>query len=371
MRRYDRRTRRPDPGQVIVTAGAQTRCGAQPHCAAKCTASRHDFVAHALQVLPYPHAIMVVINDMICSPQIAAMCAQSVLPSASMADSANKAHWVGGDIRRRFERAAATFDRADFVHAATRAGLLARLEPLLVDARTVVDLGAATGSTLALLCKRFSRARIVSVDIAHRMLVEGRKKKSWRMRASFVQANATALPFSDQSVDVVFANMLLPWVDNLPVALNEVSRVLRKGGVFVFATLGPDSLHQLDRAWRTVDNDAHVGLFPDMHDLGDGLVRAGLANPVLDVDRLRVRYDSTDKLFADLTSMGGRNSLAGRRSTLTGRRHFERMTAELPGGATDRKITLDLELVYGHCWGSGPKADNLDYRIDATRIPIR
>ncbi len=91
-------------------------------------------------------------------------------------------------IRRRFERAANTFDDADFVHAVTREGLLSRLEPLLINAKTVVDLGAATGTTSRALEKRFKGARVVSVDIAAAMLKKGRNKKAWLAKTAFAQA---------------------------------------------------------------------------------------------------------------------------------------------------------------------------------------
>lgn len=274
-------------------------------------------------------------------------------------------------VRRRFERAAASFDDADFVHTITREGLLARLQPLVVEAGTVLDLGSATCSTSQALSKRFGRAHVISVDLAHNMLQRGRKKRAWFSRSSFVQATAAALPFSAQSIDVVFANLLLPWVDDPNQVFSEIARVLRKGGVFAFATLGPDSLLEIRRAWAQVDDHAHVNHFLDMHDLGDGLVNAGLADPVLDVDRLSVSYDSTQKLFADLTAMGGRNALRQRNHALVGKQHFRRMTEELQRSGADGKITLDLELVFGHCWGAGPGMDATNYRIDANTIPRR
>lgn len=274
-------------------------------------------------------------------------------------------------VRRRFERAAASFDDADFVHTVTREGLLARLQPLVVEAGTVLDLGSATCSTSQALSKRFGRAHVISVDLAHNMLQRGRKKRAWFSRSSFVQATAAALPFSAQSIDVVFANLLLPWVDDPNQVFSEIARVLRKGGVFAFATLGPDSLLEIRRAWAQVDDHAHVNHFLDMHDLGDGLVNAGLADPVLDVDRLSVSYDSTQKLFADLTAMGGRNALRQRNHALVGKQHFRRMTEELQRSGADGKITLDLELVFGHCWGAGPGMDATNYRIDANTIPRR
>ncbi len=274
-------------------------------------------------------------------------------------------------IRRRFERAAASFDDAAFVHAVTREGLLARLQPLVVQASTVMDLGSATCSTSRALSKRFRRAHVVSVDLAHAMLRRGRKHRAWFSKSSFVQATAAALPFNAQSIDVVFANLLLPWIDDQTQVFAEIARVLRKGGVFAFATLGPDSLLEIRRAWSQVDDNAHVNHFSDMHDLGDGLVNAGLADPVLDVDRLSVSYDSTEKLFADLTAMGGRNALRERNRSLVGKQRFRNMSNELRKSGTDGKITLDLELVFGHCWGAGPKMDATNYRIDASQIPYR
>jgi malonyl-CoA O-methyltransferase len=274
-------------------------------------------------------------------------------------------------IRRRFERAADSFDSADFVHAATRDGLLSRIEPLIVEVSTVIDLGAATGATNRDLGKRFRPAHVISVDIAHNMLQKARAKKAWLSKTSFAQASASALPFPNESVGVVFANMLLPWVDDPAPVFTEIARVLQKGGVFAFATLGPDSLQEINRAWRQVDDGAHVNRFLDMHDLGDALVGAGLRDPVLDVDRLSVSYTSCDKLFADLAAVGGRNALKQRASTLTGKGRYAAMVTALESAAIDGNISLDLELVYGHCWGAGPKMDPSNYQINATEIKIR
>ena len=122
------------------------------------------------------------------------------------------------DVRRRFDRAAATFDSSDFVHEVTRDGLLSRIEPMTVDARTVVDLGAATGSATPALRKRFRRSRIIALDLSAAMLEKARSKQSWFTRISAIQADATAIPLADDSIDVVFANLLLPWLNDPPRA---------------------------------------------------------------------------------------------------------------------------------------------------------
>ena len=278
---------------------------------------------------------------------------------------------VKRDIRRRFDRAAPGFESADFVHAVTRDGLLERLEPLLVEARTILDLGSATGATGRQLRKRFRRAHVVSLDYSHAMLQTARRRKSLLSKSSYVRADAEYLPFADGAFDLVVANQLLPWIPEPARLFSEVARVLRQGGVFAFATLGPDSLRELADAWSGVDAAAHVNRFADMHDVGDGLVRAGLADPVLDVDRLVIRYEDANKLFADLTQAGARNALAARPRGLVGRSRFEAMKAALATPGTPGQIALDLELVYGHCWGSGGGKTRGDVHIAANRIPLR
>ncbi len=274
-------------------------------------------------------------------------------------------------IRRRFDRAADAFDDADFVHSATRQGILERLEPLRIGATAILDLGAATGSASPLLRKRFTRARVVSVDLSLNMLRRCAAKRRLWSRPCEVQADAVRLPFAAGSFDLVFANLLLPWIDDPPLVFAEVARVLRAGGVFAFASLGPDSLAALRLAWASVDDGAHVSPFADMHDVGDALLHAGLADPVLDVDRLNVVYGDAGALLRDLTLSGSRNAVRGRRKTLTGKGRFARMIDALPGGEKAEGIEIELELVYGHCWGRGAERRRGDVRIDAAAIPRR
>ncbi|MDJ0938127.1 MAG: methyltransferase domain-containing protein [Woeseiaceae bacterium] len=272
-------------------------------------------------------------------------------------------------MRRRFDRAAARFDDAAFVHAVTRDGLFARLEPMTREARLVVDLGAATGRALEPLAKRFPKAHVVAIDVSGQMARESARRRGWFKKIDVVQADARALPLADASVDVVFSNLLLPWIDDPAPLTAEVSRVLAKDGLFAFSTLGPDSLRELGGAWAGIDDAVHVNRFLDMHDVGDALVRAGLRDPVLDVDRLTVTYEKPDALFRDLTAAGARNSLSTRAKGLTGRQRFAGFRERLaPGGG---RIALDLELVYGHCFGGGERVGDSAVRVDVNSIPIR
>jgi malonyl-CoA O-methyltransferase len=275
------------------------------------------------------------------------------------------------DVRRRFDRAAATFDDADFVHRVTRDGLFARMNPMAIDVKHVVDLGCATGSALRPLQKRFGGAAIIAVDLSRPMLSRARYRLRWPRKVRVVQGDARALPFPDGSIDVVFANLLLPWIDDPATVFREVARVLRREGLFAFATLGPDSLLELRRAWREVDDAAHVRQFPDMHDIGDALVHSGLRDPVLDVDRLSVSYRNSETLLRDLTASGARNSLRDRQRGLLGRNRFARFKDALRAAGTDDNLYLQLELVFGHCWGGGKRDTSSGFTIAAGNIPLR
>lgn len=242
------------------------------------------------------------------------------------------------DDRQRFDRAADSFDSADFVHAAARDGLFERLAPMTIEARTVVDLGSATGSSAYRLRKRYRRALVVPVDQSIRMLQKAARRSSLFSRLPAVQADAAALPFRDHSIDLVFANLLLPWVRDRAPVMAEVARALAANGLFVFSTLGPDSL-------RGLRHEA----FADMHEIGDELVRAGLLDPVLDVDRLNVTYRDRQSLARDLRAVGMGDCLPEQLESLD----------------------IELELVFGHCWGSGAVRERSEIRIDPGRIGRR
>ena len=274
-------------------------------------------------------------------------------------------------LQRRFDRAADTFDGADFVHRATCDGLLERLRPINVASGFILDLGSATGAGSRSLARHFKRSRVTALDLSHAMARKVRQKRPFLSKISALQGDARQLPLRDASMDLVFANLLIPWIEEPENCFTEVNRVLKKDGVFAFSTLGPDSLSVLRDAWRAIDDESHVHTFADMHLTGDALVRAGLRDPVLDVDRLTVSYRSTNDLFRDLKNTGARNCLTGRRRSLTGKDRFRAMNEKLEALMDDGVLPVELELVYGHAWGGGPQQRAGEFRLDPAAITRR
>lgn len=254
--------------------------------------------------------------------------------------------------RRRFDRAAASFDGADALHAEARERLLERLVLLGAQPATILDLGAATGSSSSKLAERYPSAWIIAADSSLAMALRVRHDRAASAKIVPVQCDAHALPCADESIDLVFANLLLPWV--LPDRVfAECARILRPGGLALFTTLGPDTLIELRRAWAAVDERIHVHGFIDMHDIGDLALRAGLVEPVLDVDRLTISYTSPAALVAELRATGAANSAAGRREGLTGRARWRAFETAFREQAGTGRQAVTVELVFAQAWGAG------------------
>lgn len=256
---------------------------------------------------------------------------------------------------QRLARASATFDASDAVHTEVRSRMLERLKFFKLAPRRVLDLGPATGKGTLELAGLYPEAQILAVELSQPMAERTQKRCLNLGHVSSVMGDAEQLPFQDNSVDLVFANLLLPWCDPQAV-FGEVARVLCDGGLVLFTTVGPDTLQEVRRAWSAIDDDVHVHGFVDMHDLGDLAARAGLMEPVMDVDRLQVTYGGLDRLVEDLRACGATNVAFGRRTQLTGpgrwRAFCERLEAHRAGGV----LAISVELVFGQAWGVSGRA---------------
>ena len=219
--------------------------------------------------------------------------------------------------------------------------MLERLDYVKIAPRRILD--AASGPPARTLGKRYPGAEVVALDFSLGMLRAGRGVSFFRRKPLAVCADLERLPLAAEAVDLVWCNMALHWLaDPLP-ALREFARVLATEGLIMFSTLGPDALKEL----RAAAGPKRVHGFIDMHDIGDMLVAAGFAQPVMDMEMIRFEYGAQKSLLDDLRASGQTNVRADRPRGLAGRGFGERLRAALGLRAT-------FEVVYGHAWKARP-----------------
>ena len=255
-----------------------------------------------------------------------------------------------GLVRRSFNAASQTYDEAAVLQREVRERLHSRLEYVRLAPEVAVDLGTGTGHGARALKSRYPGAHVIGIDLAPGMLHAARSQRSLFRRFGLVCADAARLPLRDGSADLIVSNLMLQWCDEPDRVFAEATRTLRPGGLFTFTTFGPDTLKELRNAWSAADTHTHVNRFIDMHDLGDALVRAGLAEPVLDVEHFTLTYPDVLNLMHDLKAIGAHNVTRGRAPGLTGRRRFAAMLSAYESMRRDGRLPATYEVVYGQAW---------------------
>jgi malonyl-CoA O-methyltransferase len=273
--------------------------------------------------------------------------------SRSRAES--KACWRVVDARiarLRFERAAGSYASASRIETEIGARMLERLDYMKLAPRRILDAGC--GPPQRALGKRYPDADVVALDFSLAMLRVGKKKLFERKPPKAVGGDIARLPIAGGAIDLAWSNMALHWVAEPMAALRELHRVLRVDGLLMFSTLGPDTLAEL----RAAAGKQRVHAFADMHDLGDMLVAAGFAEPVMDMERVTLLYTDGAALLADLRASGQTCALAAPagapRRGLAGRGFRAALEERLAAQRRDGKLPVTYEVVYGHAWKAAP-----------------
>ena len=287
-------------------------------------------------------------------------------------------------VRRHFARAAASYDAAAVLQREVGKRMIERLDVVRIAPAAILDAGCGTGDALPELAVRYPQARRVALDVALPMLDVARSRTAARRSVmkrllaplgaatghepSFVCGDVAALPFASGAFGLVWSNLTLQWVADLPRAIGELHRVLDVGGLVTFTTFGPDTLRELRAAFAGVDARPHVARFVDMHDVGDLLVHAGFADPVMQMEQLTLTYADAAAMLRDLKAIGATNATQGRTRGLFGRKRFARAVAALDAmraGRGDGRIPATFEVIYGHAWKAAPR------RTDDGRAIVR
>ena len=273
-------------------------------------------------------------------------------------------------VRRSFERAAAGYDAVAALQDEVCRRMLGRLEYIKVEPATILDAGTGTGNAIPGLGARYPEARILALDLAHGMALRASARRArpalstvagWRALlgarggVAAVCGDIEALPVKAACVDLAWSNLALQWVNEPARAFGEFHRALKPGGLLMFSTFGPDTLKELRAAYRAADARAHVNRFIDMHDIGDMLIAAGFADPVMDMEYLTVTYAEVRDLMRDLKALGAHNVARGRPGGLSGKSALALVVRAYEAHRKDGRLPATFEVVYGHAWKPAPR----------------
>ncbi len=255
-------------------------------------------------------------------------------------------------IQAKYEEIAHQYDQHAVLQNLIADELLSRLELINIPVAQVLDLGCGTAHSLKTLSKTFPKAKLCFTDASEKMLRLAKKRKPWFKKIDFIHCQAEDLSYADNSFDCVVSSLLLQNCVDPDQVFKQVQRVLRENGLFSFSTLGPDSFKELRLALSDAKIDSHdlaFGHLTDMHDIGDALLRAGMREPVVDVDIHTLQFDTFHSLFNELHATG--HILQTFTDT-----QIQHIAQNYPRQTTGSSYEISFEVVYGQTWAGDGKS---------------
>lgn len=224
-----------------------------------------------------------------------------------------------------------TFSPQDYRKSAHASGeandaLFERLEWMRIKPKVIVDLGCGIGDASTKLLKRYPGAQVIGIDREFAMV------DASRLKQDRLCAEAKSLPFLDDTIDLIFANFLLPWEADWRLVLCECRRVLSVGGLLIFTALGPDTLREM----RAYINNEETPFFIDMHDVGDLLMQAKFTEPVVETEYLTIVYRDPYQMLDEMIKSG----MLSKANSLE--------VSAIP--AQEKTWPITFELIYAHCF---------------------
>jgi len=254
-------------------------------------------------------------------------------------------------IKKSFNRSALSYNKAAVLQHEVLSRLTERLDYINLVPTSVLDMGCGTGKGIKRLLKQYPKAKVIGFDLSFNMLQQSTKEFSFFKKSRLINADMEKLPIKNDSIDLIFSNLAIQWVNDLEQTLQEFKRIGRANGLLMFTTFGPSTLWELNESWQQLDKTPHVHRFMDMHDIGDLLVGSGFAEPVMDSETITMHYPTFKEVLIDLKNIGANNADKQRSKGLmtpsklkTLENHYKKV------GFKDNKYQASFEIIYGHAW---------------------
>jgi malonyl-CoA O-methyltransferase len=234
----------------------------------------------------------------------------------------------------------------------------------------VLDVGSGPGRASGIMKGRWPKAEVIALDIALPMLRQVPKNTRFWRPIKRVCAEAAHLPFADNSIDLIFSNLCLQWVPDLPAALSEFRRVLREDGLLLFSSFGPDTLIELREAYlQAGERQPPLSPFAAIQQVGDAMIAAGFRNPVLDRDQFTLTYAEVMALLRELRAIGAGDARVQRPRGLGGKSRQSRMIAAYETLRHDGRLPSTWEVITAMAWAPAPGTPRREGGADVASFP--
>lgn len=247
-------------------------------------------------------------------------------------------------VRRSFSAAADSYDGLAGLQRQVGLELLRRF-PLRCGDDVLVDVGCGTGFLSHQLASAFLGKQLIALDLAMPMLQTCRRNYPG-MSAQYVCADAEKLPFASNSIDQIYSNLALQWAQDLSATLLDFKRVLKGKGRLVFATFGPQTLHELKTAWAAVDDFTHVNSFYAVEQIEGFLHAAGFENSCLESRLYQSDYLSVEGLMRELKGIGAHNVNRDRNPKPTTKTQLQAMIGHYQKQMAGQGIVASYEIIF-------------------------
>ena len=278
-----------------------------------------------------------------------------------MAHDANAGHARPLDAMA-LQRVAARLNAASappWLHTEVARRMASRLSLIRQQPQRIVNWWSHLGGSAEVLAQACPRSQITEVepqDRAAASQLAARALPWW----SAQRWTARVAPLGDQQVpaasaDLLWANMVVHQMADIEGLMRRWRALIADEGFLMFSTLGPGTLDGLRALYRGQGWPSPMAPLVDMHDLGDMLVHAGFAEPVMDQETLTLTWETPAALLQELRTLGANVDLSRARGLRTPRWR-ERLEAQLEAlRGSDGRVRLNFEIVYGHAFCPVPK----------------
>jgi len=209
-----------------------------------------------------------------------------------------------------------------------------------------IDLGCGTGFLSEQLMKQTSVGELFAVDIAQPMLEQMRHKLNRFDSIQYICADAEALPFTEQSIDLIVSSLALQWCQNMTALCSGFNHLLKPQGRLIFSTFGTATLRELKQAWSVVDHYSHVNTFFSADEIKSFLSQAGFNRIAIESKIYQLNYVSVIALMQELKGIGAHNVLAQRNKQTTSKKSLQKMIAAYESDQLDNKILATYEVLF-------------------------